>query len=234
MTAPAPPRVVTVDGASGSGKSTLGRRLAMALKLPLVDTGLFYRALMVAAIRAGIDAGDHEALAHLATRTTIDIETDPNCPAPELLTRVDGRTAGNLLRDPSHAQLLSRLSSLPAVRAAVLGPQRALASSGAVAVGRDCGTVVFPAAPVKLYLEAPAGIREQRRKQQLEHAGATVDAAALRDEVSERDRIDSVRSASPLKPAPDAHRIDTGRTSIDEVLAIALDLCARAGLGTSG
>ena len=151
--------VVTVDGPAGSGKSTLGRGLARALRLPLVDTGLLYRGVTVAAARRGIAIDDLDGLAEVARGSRLELNTDPDAATPELL--VDGADAGADLRDPRHAGLLARVSSLPAVREALLEPQRALARDGAVAVGRDCGTVVFPDAPVKFYLEASEPVRLQ-------------------------------------------------------------------------
>lgn len=221
-------RIVTVDGPAGSGKSTLGRALAIALGLPLIDTGLFYRGIMVAAVRAGVDAHDPAALADLAGRTLVTLDTDPTSPGDIVL--VDGAESGALLRDPRHASLLATISSTPAVRAAVLQPQRALASDGAVAVGRDCGTVVFPNAAVKFYLVAPQAVREQRRLAQLRASGAAADDGVMRAEVGERDRADTDRADSPLRAAEDAHVIDTATMDVQAMIAYALTVCKEAGL----
>lgn len=229
MTSGAAP-VVTVDGPSGSGKTTLGRRLALELALPLIDTGLLYRGVMVAAIRAGLRGDDHEALSELAARTRVEIDTDPALAAAEEDTRVDGLPAGSLLRDPRHAPLLAALSGVAGVRRALLPVQRRLAAAGAVALGRDCGTVVFPGAPVKIYLQAPETVRARRRDRQLQEAGAPVDAVTLSGEVGERDAADSGRALAPLRPAPDAHIIDTAMMGVDEMVADALRLCAARGL----
>ncbi len=220
--------MVTVDGPAGSGKSTLGRALALQLGLALIDTGLFYRGITVAAVRAGIDAQDREALAALARRTVVHFDTDPRSPGEGVI--VDGVPSGVLLRDPRYAGLLASISRTPEVRAAVLQPQRALAANGAVAVGRDCGTVVFPAASVKFYLEAPQSVREQRRLAQLRARGASADDSAMRAEVGERDRADTERSDSPLRAAADAHVIDTEAMDVPTMIAHALRLCHQAGL----
>jgi cytidylate kinase len=221
-------RIVTVDGTAGSGKSTLGRALALELALPLIDTGLFYRGMMVAAVRAGIDGRDADALARLAQSTVIDVPTNPD--SHDGGVSVDGIPAGTILRDPQNAPLLAAISSNPAVRAAVLEPQRALAVDGAVAVGRDCGTVVFPDAPVKFYLEAPESVRRQRRRAQLRAGGSLADDSMLRAEVGDRDRADTDRAQSPLRPAPDAHIIDTAAMDVDAMVANALRICRDAGV----
>jgi cytidylate kinase len=221
-------RIVTVDGPAGSGKSTLGRALAIDLDLPLIDTGLFYRGIMVAAVRAGVDIRDSAALARVAQSTVVMFPTHPR--SRDRTVTVDGDPAGPLLHDPNHARLLAAIASTPAVRAAVLEPQRALAADGAVAVGRDCGTVVFPGAAVKFYLEAPQDVREQRRLAQLQARGAAADDSVLRAEVADRDRADSDRTESPLRPAPDAHLIDTAAMDVATMVAHALHVCRDAGL----
>lgn len=221
-------RVVTVDGPAGSGKSTLGRALATELVLPLIDTGLFYRGIMVAAVRANVDVRDKRALAELARHTVVEVDTDPRSDGDSVV--VDGVSDSAMLRDPRHAGLLAAISSTPAVRAAVLEPQRALAADGAVAVGRDCGTVVFPDAPVKLYLVAPESVREGRRLAQLRARGAAADHRVLRAEVGDRDRADTDRADSPLRAAADAHIIDTAAMDVQTMIAHALALCHQAGL----
>jgi CMP/dCMP kinase len=225
------PLIVTVDGPAGSGKSTLGHRLALALRLPLVDTGLLYRGVTVAAVRAGIDAADPERAAELAARTSLEINTDPAAPPGAWSVRVDGRDASAAARDPRHATLLAELSRLPQVRAVLLQRQRDMARGGAVAVGRDCGTVVYPDAPVKFYLEASPHVRAERRAEQLRLAGTGVDAQALENEIAGRDALDMQRAVSPLKPAPDAHIIDTGSVGIEAMVEEALRVCRQAGLG---
>ena len=219
------PSVITIDGPAGSGKTTLGRRLATTLGLPLVDTGLFYRGVMVAAARAGIDPEDREALIDCARRTVVVIDTDPTHDDADRAASVDGIAAGPALRDPANAPLLASMSSIPGVRAVLLDAQRRLARDGAVAVGRDCGTVVFPEAQLKLYLDASEPVRAQRRASQL-RAGANATGALMRGEVGARDRLDASRTAAPMRPAPDAHVLDTGVLGIDEVAQTALELWA--------
>jgi cytidylate kinase len=223
--------VVTVDGPAGSGKSTLGHRLALALDLPLIDTGLLYRGVTVAAVGSGIDASDPQRAAQLAARTSIELNTDPAAPPGTWTVRVDGRDASTDARDPRHATLLAELSRLPEVRGVLLQRQRDLAAHGAVAVGRDCGTVVFPHAPVKFFLQASPHVRALRRAEQLRAAGTVVDADALEAEIAGRDALDTERAVSPLRPATDAHIIDTGSLNVDEMVAEALRVCRQAGIG---
>lgn len=220
--------IITIDGPAGSGKTTLGRQLAMTLGLPLVDTGLFYRGVTVAAARARIDPDDRDALIACARRTKVVIDTDPSHEEGDRRASVDGMEAGQALRDPANAPLLASMSSIPEVRAALLDAQRALAADGAVAVGRDCGTVVFPDARLKLYLEASEEVRAHRRATQLRDDGAEVDQALLHGEVGARDRRDASRAAAPMRPAPDARVLDTGVLGIDEVVHRALELWATA------
>jgi cytidylate kinase len=222
------PPIVTIDGPAGSGKTTLGRHLAVALSLPLVDTGLFYRGVMVAAARAHIDPGDRDALIACARNAAIIIDTDPTHEHADSTASVNGVEAGPALRDPANAPLLAAISSIPEVRAALLEPQRSRAAQGAVAVGRDCGTVVFPHAKLKLYLNAPEGVRAHRRAQQLGGTGGDVDSALMRGEVRGRDEQDASRSEAPMRAADDAHVIDTGALGIAEVYQEAFQLWAAA------
>ena len=221
-------RVVTVDGPAGSGKSTLGRRLAAALGLPFIDTGLVYRAVAAVAARRGVAADDAAGLEALAFRLAIVLGTDPAATAS---VHVDGEAIALAeLHDPSHSRLLTAVSGNPGVRRALLAEQRAPAAHGAVAAGRDCGTVVFPQAVLKIYLEADEAVRTARRAGQLRTRGAPVDVAVLDAEVRARDASDSSRPDGPLLRAPDSCVIDTGEVGIDEMVATALRWCRERGL----
>lgn len=223
-----PDRIVTVDGPAGSGKSTLGRRLAAALGLPFLDTGLFYRAVTAAAARAGLTVSDAERIAALAERVHVEVATDPEASAT---VRLDGVALnGAELHDPGLSALLAVVSRNARVRAALLPAQRALGVGGLVAAGRDCGTVVFPGAALKLYLEAAEHVRTERRASQLRNRGAAVDVALLDAEVRARDVSDAERADAPLARAPDSMVIDTGTTGIDDMVATALRWCRERGL----
>jgi cytidylate kinase len=222
-------RLVTVDGPASSGKTTLGRRLALLLEVQLVDTGLLYRAVTLAAARRGVAAGDEIGLSSLAEGLSIEVATDPEA-EPALIIDGERMPAGELY-DPRLAALLAAASATPGVRRALLAPQRALAEPrGGVFVGRDCGTVVFPDAPLKLYLDAAEEVRSERRARQLRLDGSGGDTALLTVEVGDRDRADSVRSAAPLRVAPDAHVIRTDRLGIEAMVEAARERCVVAGM----
>jgi cytidylate kinase len=206
------PTVVTVDGAAGSGKTTLGRRLAEELNLPFVDTGLFFRAVMVAAVSAHADLTDAEALGTLAGETQIEVNTALDDLTWEV--RVNGRDPNPMLRDPDLAIVLGRISQTPQVRRALLERQRRAAADGGVAAGRDCGTVIYPHAMPKFFLQAPTELRTARRSAQISRSRAdSSKTSALQDVVE-----------------PDAHVIDTGVMSIEEMVSFALEICAAAGV----
>jgi cytidylate kinase len=214
--------VVTVDGPAGVGKSTVARAVAAAMGVPYLDTGGFYRAVALAAVRAGVDATDPAAVLELATGCTLDFAGD------DML--LDGEVVSEAIRAPDVAALASRVSALPDVRRVVVERQRAwVARRGGAAVveGRDIGTVVFPDAPVKVYLTAGAAERARRRAADPEAGGQPVDA--IERQLRARDHADSTREASPLRPADDAVTIDTTALSVNEVIAIVLALVAEAG-----
>ena len=203
------PRVVAIDGAAGSGKSTLARRLAAQLGLPYVNTGAMYRALTSAALRAGVDLDDGSRLAGLMRTLEFTLSsTDP----PELW--IDGAPPSEELGSSDVESHVSAVAEHPEVRAVMRREQRSLGEDGAVMEGRDIGTVVFPDAPVKLFLAAAPEERAGRRV--LERSLNTA-AGALH----ERDRRDS--QVNPLVPTPEAIVLDTSRLGIEATVAAALD-----------
>jgi cytidylate kinase len=216
--------VIAIDGPVGAGKSTMARRLAEALGFIHIDSGAMYRALGWKALAAGVDLADHAALAALAASTEIRIV--PGAAGFRLL--VDGEDVTGSLRTPAVDQAASRVSTCPAVRERLVALQRTMAREGGVVMdGRDIGTVVFPDADLKFFLDADLEVRAARRWQDLQTAGAGLDAAAVRREVAERDARDRGREVSPLQPAPDAIRIDTTRLDAEAVLAAMLATAAR-------
>jgi CMP/dCMP kinase len=205
------PRIVTIDGAAGSGKSTLARALAGALGLPYVNTGLMYRALALAALVQGVDLDDGEALARLARGLRFRLtDADPS----EL--EVEGSTLADLSTGEVDAAV-SRASRHPQVRALMRDAQRELGAAGAVMEGRDIGTVVFPDAPVKLFLQADPAARGARRAGEREGPGLEV-ASALHA----RDASDA--RVHPHVPAEDAVTLDTTDATPERTLDLALTI----------
>jgi len=214
--------VVTVDGPAGVGKSTVARAVAAALGVPYLDTGAFYRAATLAVVRAGAPVADPAAVLAVVVAADLDFREG------EMLLNGEGVTEA--IRVPEVAALASAVSTLPEVRRSVVARQRAWVDrqgGRAVVEGRDIGTVVFPAAPVKVYLTADVAERARRRARDPEAAGLTLEE--IERQLQARDHTDSTRSASPLRPAEDAVTIDTTALSVGEVVAIVLGLVAEAG-----
>jgi cytidylate kinase len=207
--------VVAIDGPAGAGKSTVSRRLAETLGYRYVDTGAMYRVIGVLAAEQHIDFADTAALASLCDATDMDfIERDGR-----ISTHAAGRDLTAAIRTPEAAQLASKVSAVPVVRERLVAKQRAMGAAGGVVMeGRDIGTVVFPDAPVKVFLEASVGERARRRASELQAAGAGADVNHIAAEIAERDARDRGRAHSPLRPASDAVVIDSTDKSIDEVV----------------
>jgi cytidylate kinase len=222
--------VVTIDGPAGVGKSTVGRRVAIELHVPFIDTGIFYRALAVAASRRGIAAGDGAALAELASRLDLKANTDPLAGPDAWQALVDGGPLGAELWDPRHAALLAGAAGQPQVRAALLHFQREPAREGGLLVGRDTGTVVFPDADCRVYLDAPAEVRVARRRRELEGRGQQALDDELRAEMEARDRTDLSRNHGPLAVPADALEIQTAHLSAEQVVERILAECHRLRL----
>ncbi len=215
--------VIAIDGPVGAGKSTAARRLAAALGYVYIDSGAMYRAFGWKAVREGVDLTDRQRLAELATRT--DIRIQPGADGPRIL--VDGDDVTDLLRTPRMDEASSLVSVWPEVRERLVALQRAMARVGGVVMdGRDIGTVVLPDADLKFYLDADPEVRAARRLRDLERSGLAADLNAVRAELLRRDTRDSSRAASPLRPAPDALRVDSSRLDADAVLALMLRAAA--------
>ena len=215
MTDPLDAPVITVDGPSGSGKGTLASLLAQRLGWHLLDSGALYRVVGAAAVERGIPLGDEHELAALARGLAIQFVGQDGDVRPV----VDGRDMTDVIREEAVSAAASRVAALPAVRTAILGLQREQRRlPGLVADGRDMGTVVFPDAPLKIFLDATPQVRAERRYNQLKNKGLSVKFAALLASIRERDERDRNRAASPLMPASDALLIDSTDLDIDEVL----------------
>ena len=206
--------IVAIDGGVASGKSAVGRRVAEALGLPFVDSGLMYRAITRLAAERGIDPHDSKAVARLAQSTEIKLDGER--------VWADGVDLTHGIYDADHAEALPLISAIPGVREALVAQQRLMGRTGVVMAGRDIGTVVFPDADHKFFLVATLDEKVRRRAAQYERRGERVDHEAMRKEVEERDRVDTQRAVAPLRPAPDAVVIDTDTLDIDQVVELIL------------
>ncbi|HSK31578.1 MAG TPA: (d)CMP kinase [Candidatus Limnocylindria bacterium] len=211
--------IIAIDGPSGAGKSTLARRLARELGFIYLDTGAMYRALALKVLREGIDLSDDALLVELVTSTDIELKDSGG----RLEVLLDGRDVAGEIRTPEVSQLASMVSALKVVRARMLELQRAMGRRGSlVAEGRDIGTVIFPDAEIKVFLDASARERARRRYEELRAAGSAVEFDATLKEMEERDKRDSERNLAPLRRADDAMLIDSSDMGADAVAAMVL------------
>ncbi|MFL6622371.1 MAG: (d)CMP kinase [Sulfurifustaceae bacterium] len=216
MTAPSQIPVVAIDGPSGSGKGTVSQLLAARLCWHYLDSGALYRVVGLAAQRAGVDLADAEGVARVARGLRVEFQACNDGPPAVLLDEED---VSGTLRTEACGDAASRVAAIPAVRQALLHKQHELRRApGLVADGRDMGTTVFPDAIVKVFLTASPEVRAERRYKQLKEKGFDVNLPQLLDEIRNRDARDAVRAVSPLKPAADAHLLDTSDLSISEVV----------------
>jgi len=224
LVAPVSAPVITIDGPSGSGKGTVARRVARQLGWNLLDSGALYRLVALAGLARGLSADDEAGHAAVARALDACFETDSQGGERVIL---DGLPVTSQLRTESTGAEASRVAAMPAVRTALLVRQHAFAvPPGLVADGRDMGTLVFPAARVKVFLTASAGERVLRRYKQLKEKGLTVNLAALSQEILERDRRDSSRPVAPLRPAEDAVVVDSTGLTVEQVVDRVLALAA--------
>ena len=226
--------VIAIDGPVGSGKGTVSHRVAVALGFLLLDSGALYRILALAARAREVSLDDGEALARLADR--LDIAFVPGDAASPARMLLDGVDVTDGIRTERCGNDASRVSACPEVRDALLARQHEFRRPpGLVADGRDMGTVVFPDAPVKVFLTAAPGARAERRHKQLRTKGIDVNVARLSREMAERDRRDRERPVAPLKPAEDAVVVDTTGLDIDTVVARVLEIARlRMAAASSG
>lgn len=210
--------VVTIDGPAAAGKSTTARAIAKALGWRYLDTGAFYRALGVKALHRG-GALTEAAAATLARETRIEFSGDPDRPRLVL----DGEDVTDAIRTPAASDAASRVAAMPAVRRQLVEWQRACAQrEPLVGEGRDLGTVVFPDAEVKLYLDADLDTRAERRLRDLRLSGAEAELDDVRDEIRVRDERDRSRADSPLRAAADATHLDTTGMDLEQQVEAAL------------
>jgi cytidylate kinase len=210
--------ILTIDGPSGSGKGTISRLVAGKLSWHLLDSGALYRIVAFAGRLAGLESGDEAGHAELAAAMKVRFGMTAAGEEQILLGDANRDITGDI-RTEEAGQGASRVATWPQVRSALLARQRAFAQPpGLVADGRDMGTVVFPAANLKIYLTASAEERARRRYNQLKDKGSGASLAALSLEIAERDRRDSTRAVAPLKAAADAVLLDSTHLTIAEVV----------------
>lgn len=211
--------VVAIDGPAGAGKSTIARRVAEKLGFVYIDTGAMYRAVALKALRAGIDIADAGRLEQLAREARIEFEPGGS------RVLLDGEDVSAAIRAPEISPAASRVSVFPGVRRALVEKQRQMGATESVVMeGRDIGSVVFPDAEVKVFLDANPEVRAARRVRELAEKGQRLDAGEVEREIRERDQRDSTRVDSPLMRAPDAVYVDTTAMGLEEVERAILEI----------
>jgi cytidylate kinase len=219
--------VITIDGPSGAGKGTAARLIALELGFHLLDSGAIYRILGLAATDAGIELDDIEAL--VALSNSLDLRFPYNAQGTEIM--LNGVSVGDQLRTQAVANAASQVAVHPPVRDALMGLQRRQARDpGLVGDGRDLGTIVFPDANLKIFLDASVEVRADRRYLELIQSGQTVERSAILRDLEIRDVRDRTRKVAPLVPADDAYVIDSSDKTAVQVVAGVRDLCRAKGL----
>lgn len=208
--------IVAIDGPAGAGKSTIAKIIAGKLRFLYIDTGAMYRALTLKVIEKGIDIKDTKRIVEIASDFSIDLINNPDGSLKVLL---DGRDVSRQIREPRISQFVSDIAKLKGVRDIMLKLQRNFGERGnCILDGRDIGTVVFPDANKKFYLDAHFKERVKRRHKELSGLGEDVSAQDVESDLQNRDSIDSTREIAPLKKAEDAIYIDTTNINIEEVV----------------
>jgi cytidylate kinase len=211
------PLIIAIDGPSGAGKGTVARAVAAQLQYRYLDSGAMYRAVAWKAIRTGVSLDDEAAVAHMAADSRIDVTGT--------LVSIDGHDVARVIRTPEIDRAAAAVARLPAVRAILVERQRRLGSGGRVVMeGRDIGTVVFPNADVKIYLDALPEERARRRATDPAHSARAASVSDVVTALAARDELDRTRAASPLYAAEDAVVIDTTGKPVDEVVRRVMDV----------
>jgi len=222
------PKTIAIDGTAGSGKSTLGSLLAEALGYLYLDTGVMYRAVTLAVIKAGLSLDDESAIGELARKVRIDVRPPSIDDGRDVDVLLNGEDVTWEIRQDNVNAWVSPVSTQRVVRDAMTEQQRRIAlENNVVMVGRDIGTVVMPDADLKIYLDASVEVRAHRRYQEMLERGETPDFNAVLESLKNRDKIDSNREIAPLKPAEDAYIIDSDNLNICQVFETAKALIYR-------
>jgi len=219
------PSTIAIDGPAGSGKSSVSFALAQRLGYLFVDTGAFYRAVTLLALRAGKDLSDSDGVAALARSAALDITGDLGSDGRQCTVLANGEDVTWEIHSPQVDAHVSIVAANPGVRQAMLAAQRALAARGrAIMAGRDIGTVVLPDADLKIYIDASLEKRAERRYAQRVGSGEPADLAQISEGLRQRDTIDSQRDIAPLLRAPDAVYLDTTTLSFEQTVEAAYQI----------
>jgi len=215
------PAVVAIDGPASSGKSAIGQRIARQLGYLYYDTGALYRAVTLAALRAGVDVSDEEAVARLARQLSLELTRPTASDGRQYTVLLNGKDVTWDIYSAEVDANVSVVSAHPAVRQVLLQRQREAAARGQVVMaGRDIGTVVCPQAELKLYLQATPEVRAQRRLRQLANRGVQADYEQILAQIRQRDYLDQGRAVAPLRPAEDAVVIETSFLTLEDEMKI--------------
>jgi cytidylate kinase len=213
--------IITIDGPAGAGKSTVAQSLAARLGLTYVDSGATYRAAALKVVQSGVSLDDEDGVTAVIAAAAIDIVTDHG----ESVVYLDGRNVAQEIRTPEVTLAAAQVSRLPEVRKKLIALQRSLArGKGVVMEGRDIGTVVFPDAPLKVFLKADVEERARRRQKQDLQNGRQTTVEQTAYDIGRRDQLDAERKVSPLVPAADAVEIDSTLLTAEEVVEQIVDL----------
>ncbi len=217
--------MICIDGTAASGKTTIAKLLADRLELFYLDTGVLYRALTLVALERGVRPSDGDALAQLAGELKIEVKPAPPGDLRQTIVLADGKDVSLAIRTPAVDADVSEVSAHKAVREALADIQRAVAEKGGVVLaGRDMGTVIWPQAEVKLFLDATEDERARRRQRQAEEQGVHLDFSSVLADLRRRDNYDSNRKVAPLRPAADAVILDTTPMTVEQVVERALEV----------
>ena len=220
--------IITIDGPSGAGKSTVGFKLARILGYRYIDSGALYRIVALEAKKNGINEKEEEQLANLAKNLKVNFLNENG----KIKVFNYNQDVSELIRSPEISMLASRISALKSVREEITAWQRRMGNKGDLVLeGRDAGTVVFPDAPIKFFLDATSEVRGKRRFNELKLKGLPVSLEQITQEIKKRDHNDRTRCYAPLKPAPDAVIIDSSNLTVEEVIARMMTIIQEKKLG---